>query len=137
MFYVASTNLNEKGKRHFETDKLLSTLRMAASPETQTAKETFKPDEDGNSFTVGKIICQKQIFLGQHNAVFCGFWKENDKTTTEVVVKKVHHNDCSEKWEEIIDKHLKSPKSINHDNILKIYGFEDVPDQWRSVILKN
>jgi hypothetical protein len=111
----------------------LNRTQIMAAASSESVENIGKPDGDENSFTVGRVRCQHQLFFGQRSSVYYGFWKEDGKTETEVVVKKIPQNHCTEKWEKAIAKH--ENKTINHDNILKMFGFEDeVVDQWRSVV---
>ncbi len=76
-------------------------------------------------FAGKKLLCFNQYLLiqGGHCSVFRGLWKENGKEK-EVAIRRVRIEDCHEKWKD-------TSRSLNHDNVLKVIGYEEITDQYR------
>lgn len=103
--------------------------------ETQSQPLSLKIREQENdfefeeSFFFGeKLRCLCQPLLLAKGDVYSGFWEENG-TEKEVAVRRVKISECNANWKDIADSHLNG--SINHVNVLKLFGCEEDYDQFR------
>jgi hypothetical protein len=80
-----------------------------------------------------QVILRKGTFYGP---VVRGMWKDDAGKTNqekEVAATQMRTADCQENWMDIIQKHQNG--SLNHDNVLEIFGFDDNPGgSWRLVV---
>ena len=63
----------------------LNRTQIMAATSSESVENIGKPDGDENSFTVGRVRCQHQLFFGQRSSVYYGFWKEDGKTLLSVL----------------------------------------------------
>ncbi len=75
-----------------------------------------------------RYLSQPLHAKGGDDSVFKGIWKENGKEK-EVAVRRVKISECTENWKDIVDNHRTG--SLNHDNVLKIFGYEEGSDHFR------
>ncbi len=73
-------------------------------------------------------LCQSLHAKGGDDSVFKGIWKENGKEK-EIAVRRVEVSECTENWKDIVDIHLTG--SLNHDNVLKVFGYDKESDRFR------
>ena len=76
-----------------------------------------------------KLSVQKDGILqkGKYVSVYRGLWKKK-----EVIVKMIKKADSGETWEKVVGKHVKG--KLNHENILRVYGYEEDVNELRFAI---
>ena len=87
-----------------------------------------------NCIPIGeKLSVQKDVILreGIFGSVHRGLWKETT-TKKEVIVKRIKKADSGETWEKVVGKHVKG--KLNHENILRVYGYEEDVNELRFAI---
>ncbi|XP_046633485.1 uncharacterized protein LOC124312936 isoform X2 [Daphnia pulicaria] len=92
--------------------------------------------EETHCFTGKKLCCKKQLLLipSWCGVLHHGYWRDNDQEK-EVVVRRIQKVDCQLDWKNIVDQHLAN--SLNHENVLKIIGYEEDVDLMRYFALER
>ncbi len=86
--------------------------------------------DETHCFTGKKLCCQNQALLISSwcGVLHHGYWRDNEQEK-DVVVRKIQKLDCRLNWKNIVDQHLAN--SLNHENVLKIIGYEEDVDRMR------
>ncbi|XP_045033312.1 probable LRR receptor-like serine/threonine-protein kinase At4g37250 isoform X3 [Daphnia magna] len=87
-------------------------------------------------FAGKNLICKNLSFRGDlfyrpryGSNLFKGVWKEK-----EVAVRRIQKTECHSQWEKMVARHEKG--ILNHENVLKILGFEE-DTEWRYFALEQ
>jgi hypothetical protein len=97
-----------------------------------------KKQADVASLFDGKnVTCRNRpLRLGKSSCdsstIYRGTWKGiPNQPELKSAIKRVKKTDCMDHWDVVVDWHQSG--SLNHTNVLKVFGFEEDVTDWRLV----